>query len=167
VTLPLIAKFSFGGDAGTYALMTTFMGLGAVVGGLSVAGSGKRGIGPLSFWAVALGATTLVASVAPNLILELVALLMVGVASISFIALGNATLQLTASPEMRGRVMGLWTVAFLGSTPIGGPIVGWLGEHIDPRVGLGTGAVAALLCGALVWWVAGRGSRSSAEVGRP
>jgi len=167
VTLPLMAKFSFGGDAGTYALMTTFMGLGAVVGGLSVAGSGKRGIGPLSFWAMALGATTLIASVAPNLILELVALLLVGVASISFIALGNATLQLTAAPEMRGRVMGLWTVAFLGSTPIGGPIVGWLGEHIDPRVGLGTGAVAALVCGAVVWWVAGRWSRSSSDVGRP
>jgi MFS family permease len=166
VTLPLIAKFSFGGDAGTYALMTTSMGLGAVIGGLGVAGRGKHGLAPLSFWAMALGVTTLGATVAPTFLLELVALFLVGVASISFIALGNATLQLTASPEMRGRVMGLWTVAFLGSTPIGGPIVGWLGEHIDPRVGLGTGAVAALVCGALVWWVAKRWSRSTA-VGRP
>jgi MFS family permease len=166
VTLPLIAKFSFGGDAGTYALMTTSMGLGAVTGGLGVAGRGKHGLAPLSFWAMALGVTTLGATVAPSFVLELAALFLVGVASISFIALGNATLQLTASPEMRGRVMGLWTVAFLGSTPIGGPIVGWLGEHIDPRVGLGTGAVAALACGTVVWWVAKRWSRST-EVGRP
>jgi MFS family permease len=166
VTLPLIAKFSFGGDAGTYALMTTSMGLGAVVGGLGVANRGKHGLVPLSFWAMALGVTTLGATVAPSFVLELAALFLVGVASISFIALGNATLQLTASPEMRGRVMGLWTVAFLGSTPIGGPIVGWLGEHIDPRVGLGTGAVAALVCGTVVWWVAKRWSRST-EVGRP
>jgi len=60
---------------------------------------------------------------------------------------------------MRGRVMSLWAVAFLGSTPIGGPIVGWVGEHAGPRYGLALGGVAALLAGALAY-------RSLARIGR-
>ncbi len=74
-----------------------------------------------------------------------------GAASIRFLALGNATLQLAASPEMRGRVMALWAVAFLGSTPIGGPIIGWIGEHIGPRWAMGLGATATLTAGILAY----------------
>jgi MFS family permease len=80
-----------------------------------------------------------------------VALVALGAASISFLALGNATLQLSATPEMRGRVMGLWAVAFLGSTPVGGPIIGWVGENVGPRYGLGLGGVATLLAAAFAY----------------
>ena len=66
-------------------------------------------------------------------------------ASIAFMSTGNSTLQLTAAPEMRGRVMSLWFVAFQGSTPIGGPIVGWVMAVSGPRAGLGLGAVTAAL----------------------
>ncbi len=62
-------------------------------------------------------------------------------ANISFMATGNSTLQLTADPEMRGRVMSLWFVAFQGSTPIGGPIVGVAMGLFGARAGLGLGAV--------------------------
>ena len=65
------------------------------------------------------------AALAPSLGLELAALTLAGAASIAFMATGNSTLQLNAAPSMRGRVMSLWFVAFQGSTPIGGPIVGW------------------------------------------
>jgi MFS family permease len=70
---------------------------------------------------------------------------MTGAASIAFMSSGNSTLQLNAAPEMRGRVMSLWFVAFQGSTPIGGPIVGVTMSTIGPRAGLGLGAITVLL----------------------
>jgi len=149
VILPLMAKFTFHGDAGTYGLMTSFMGGGAVVGGLYAASRRPRSPTQLSLLAMVFGGVLLAASAAPTLVLELAALMLVGAVSISFIALGNTSLQLTARPEMRGRVMALWSVAFLGSTPVGGPIVGWVGQHAGPRWGLALGGMAALLAGAL------------------
>ncbi len=151
VTLPLMARFAFQGDAGTYGLMTSFMGGGAVVGGLYAASRPPRSPTALSLLALVFGAVLLAASLAPTLPLELAALVLVGAVSITFIASGNTTLQLAARPEMRGRVMALWSVAFLGSTPVGGPIVGWVGQHFGPRLALGLGAVAALVAGALAY----------------
>jgi MFS family permease len=90
------------------------------------------------------------ATLAPSLTVELVALGLAGGASISFMATGNSTLQLNAAPAMRGRVMSLWFVAFQGSTPIGGPIVGGVMELLGARAGLGLGAItcfAVALCG--------------------
>ena len=81
------------------------------------------------------------ATFAPSLAVELVALALVGWASVTFMSTGNATLQLTAEPTMRGRVMSLWFVAFQGSTPIGGPIIGWVMAEAGARAGLGVGAV--------------------------
>jgi sugar phosphate permease len=62
-----------------------------------------------------------------------------------FISLGNTTLQLTSKASMRGRVMALWSIAFLGTTPIGGPIIGSIADHTNPRIGLAVGGVAALI----------------------
>jgi MFS family permease len=90
-----------------------------------------------------------VAAVAPDLWLELIALAAVGAASVTFLSKGNTTLQLSAAPQMRGRVMALWSVAFLGTTPIGGPVVGLVAEHAGPRWGLGLGAVACVVAAVL------------------
>jgi MFS family permease len=76
---------------------------------------------------------------------ELVALAAVGWASVTFIATGNTTLQLQTEPTMRGRVMSLWAVAFQGTTPIGGPLIGWVVAMAGARIGLGVGAVACLV----------------------
>ena len=65
------------------------------------------------------------------------------------VAQSKTTLQLTAKPEMRGRVMALWALAWLGSTPIGGPIIGWAGQAIGARWALVIGGVATLACGIL------------------
>jgi MFS family permease len=82
--------------------------------------------------------------------------------------MGNTTLQLAASPSMRGRIMGLWSVAFMGSTPIGGPIVGWVGQHLGSRYGLGLGGVAAILAAALLYPSLARIQRRAvAEQGSP
>jgi MFS family permease len=75
----------------------------------------------------------------------LVALGLAGGASISFMSTGNSTLQLTAAPSMRGRVMSLWFVAFQGSTPIGGPIIGWVMANVGARAGMGVGGVSCLV----------------------
>jgi MFS family permease len=121
------------------------MGLGAVLGGLFVAGRGRIGLRFLSGAAAAFGTTLLFASLAPTLGVELLALAAVGASSIAFMSTGNATLQLNADPSMRGRVMALWFVAFQGSTPIGGPVVGWVMAAAGARAGLGVGGVTCLL----------------------
>jgi MFS family permease len=85
---------------------------------------------------------------APTLPVALVVSPLLGAAAIAFAITGNSTLQLTASPTMRGRVMALYSVVFLGSTPIGGPIAGWVGQHLGSRVALAGGGVIAVAVGA-------------------
>ena len=63
----------------------------------------------------------------------------------TFLATGNSTLQLQSDPSMRGRVMSLWAVAFLGSTPVGGPLIGWIVATTNARIGLGVGGIACLV----------------------
>jgi MFS family permease len=131
--------------ATAYGFMTAAMGVGAVVGGLFVAAKGRTGLPTLVLSASAFGVVLLLAALAPDLPIELVALALAGGASISFMSTGNSTLQLNALPSMRGRVMSLWFVAFQGSTPIGGPIVGWVMAAAGARAGLGLGGVTCLL----------------------
>jgi MFS family permease len=145
VTLPVVDRESLHGGAAAYGLMTAAMGIGAVAGGLVTAARGRTGIRALTIAALAFGATILLAAVAPNLPLELVALAIAGAGSVAFMAIGNSTLQLGAAPQMRGRVMSLWFVAFQGSTPLGGPIVGWVAAAAGARVGLGLGGVTCLV----------------------
>lgn len=142
VMLPIVAKNTFGGDAQTYGFLMTAMGVGAVVGGLFVAARGSTGVRALIRSALFFGVAVLAAALAPYLWVELLVLMLVGAASIGFMARGNSTLQLESAPHMRGRVMALYAVAFLGSTPIGGPIAGAVGEHFGGRAALLLGAAA-------------------------
>ena len=144
VTLPLLARVSLHGGAGTYAFVTAAMGVGAVAGGLVVAGLARTGLLPFTVAAAGFGTATLAAALIPSLPGELAALTVVGIFSTAFMATGNTTLQLTADPRFRGRVMALWSVTFTGSTPIGGPIVGVIADDLGPRYGLGIGALACL-----------------------
>ena len=145
VSLPVMASRGLHVGAAGYGFMTAAMGVGAVVGGLLVAARGRTGLGPLVAAASALGVALGLATLAPNLPLELAALAFAGGASISFMSTGNSTMQLTAEPGMRGRVMSLWFVAFQGSTPIGGPLVGWTMAVLGARAGLGLGALTCLI----------------------
>jgi MFS family permease len=145
VTLPVMASRGLHAGSTGFGFMTAAMGLGAVLGGLVVAARGKIGLRALTLAAGGFGIALALATLAPSLPLELVALAFVGWGSISFMSMGNSTLQLTAEPEMRGRVMSLWFVAFQGSTPIGGPVVGWLMAVAGARAGLGLGTVTILI----------------------
>ncbi len=149
VVLPAFAVQTFDGGARSYGLITAAMGIGAVIGGLASAGRHATGIAPLVVAAAVFGLTDLVAAVAPTVEFAALALVAVGAGSVWFLSIGNSTLQMVADPQMRGRVMALWAVAFLGSTPIGGPVVGWVAEHAGPRWALTLGATAALAAAAL------------------
>jgi len=145
VTLPVMASQGLHVGATGFGFMTAAMGVGAVVGGLLVAAKGKVGLPPLVLAATAFGVALLLACVSPSLPVELLALALAGAASIAFMSTGNSTLQLTAAPTMRGRVMSLWFVAFQGSTPIGGPVVGWVMATAGARAGLGLGGATCLV----------------------
>ncbi len=145
VSLPVMASRGLHVGSTGFGFMTGAMGFGAVLGGLLVAARGKIGVRPLVVSAAGFGVTMSLAALAPSLPVELIALMFVGSASISFMSMGNSTLQLTAEPNMRGRVMSLWFVSFQGSTPIGGPIVGWLMAVAGARAGLGVGAITCFL----------------------
>ncbi len=147
VTLPLMASQAFGGGTATYGVMASVMGAGAAVGGLISAGRAKPQARTMCLAAIGWGVAILAAAVAPNLAVELVAMVFVGYGSISFNSLAKTALQLAAAPSMRGRVMALWALAWLGSTPIGGPIVGWIGQDAGARWSLVVGGVATLACG--------------------
>lgn len=149
VSLPLLARYTFGGGAGTYGMMLSLMGAGAVVGGLVVAGRRWRpGTRTLSLIASVFGVLILAVALAPGLPAALAVILPMGAASVAFIATANTTLQLRADPVMRGRVMALYSVAFLGSTPVGALIVGGVGSAFGARSALAIGGLAALAAAA-------------------
>src|ERR1700735_4556419 len=160
ISLPLVARSTFHGGAGTYGVMTAVMGAGAVIGGLITASRKRvrrRGLADAAIgWGgappaaaraprppralaparIGGGVPTTAAALAPSLPLEYVALVFVGYGSISFNALAKTALQLSSASAMRGRVMALWAVAWQGSTPIGGPLVGLVGQELGARWGL-------------------------------
>src|SRR4051794_12666630 len=145
VILPLLADFTWHGTAATYAMLTAAMGLGSV-GGALAAGARGRVSGRLLVVASSLfGVALLLAAIAPTLPLQIIALVPLGAASVTFAAGVNSALQIAVEPVMRGRVMALYSIVFLGSTPIGAPLVGWLAQAAGPRAGLLAGAAAALI----------------------
>ena len=147
VLLPLLARFTWHGSASTYALLTATMGAGAIAGALA-AGTRRRVDVPLVAAAsVIFGGVTLLAAAAPTLPVQLLALPLVGAASVTFSASLNSSMQLAADPRMRGRVMALYSVVFLGSTPIGGPLTGWIAQTWSPRLALVVGGAAAIVAG--------------------
>jgi MFS family permease len=151
VTLPVVAGTVFHGSSTVYGLLLAVMGIGAVVGGLWSAARGKTGTRALIQASLIFGICMTFAALAPALAIELIAMALVGFASVSFLSMANSTLQLGTDPQMRGRVMALWAVAFMGSTPIGGPLIGWITSVAGARVGLGVGAASCLLAGVIGW----------------
>ncbi len=145
VTLPVFAAQTFHGNATTYGFLTAAMGFGAIFGGLVTATRGRTGLRPMTFAGAAFGVAMLCSALSPTITVAFVAMAATGWAAVTFLATGNTTLQLEAAPSMRGRVMGLWAVSFAGSTPVGGPLIGWIVQVTNAPVGLATGGVACLV----------------------
>jgi MFS family permease len=144
VVLPLLAKFSFDGGATAYGLLVSAMAVGSIIGALVNGAHGRTGPRLIAGGALAFGIFALLSGAMPTLALEIPVLIGLGAAAVTFAATINSSLQLAVSPEMRGRVMALYSVVFLGSTPIGGPLAGWLAETYDPRVALLLAGVTGL-----------------------
>ncbi len=152
VTLALLATVTFHGGAASYAVLTSCMGVGAIVGGLAVAHRGRPTPRLLQGVALTFGALLAAVALSPSLAVAAVVIVFMGAASIAFIATANAELQLEADPSMRGRVMALYSMAFLGSTPIGSPLIGAIAVWTNPRVSIAVGAAATLLAAGILRW---------------
>ena len=151
VLLPLLAERTFAGDAGTLGLLLAVMGLGSLVGALAMARGTRPSERRLVVSAALLGLVSIAAALAPVLRVELAVMAVLGLVSIVFMITANTTLQLTSRPDMRGRVMALYSVVFLGGTPFGAPVAGWVAEHLGPRVGMALGGAAAMAVGLVAW----------------
>jgi MFS family permease len=152
VTLALLAKVTFQGGPGAYSLLTACMGVGAVVGGLIAAHRARPTPRLLQVLALVFGGLLASVALAPTLVTAAILIVLMGAASIGFIATANASLQLGSDPAMRGRVMALYAMAFLGTTPIGAPLVGAIAQWTNPRVSLLCGAVATVVAAGLLMW---------------
>lgn len=156
VLMPLFAERTFGGDAGTLGLLLSVTGVGSLAGALVMAGRPSPSERRLSLAALGVGVVTTLVAFAPTLPVAVVAMIPLGVASIVFFITANSTLQLSARPDMRGRVMAIYGIVFLGSTPIAAPIAGWVGEHLGARTGLAGGGVIAVGTGLVGLWMLSR-----------
>jgi MFS family permease len=151
VILPVLAKQTFAGDARTLGLLGAFLGIGMFVGSLTNAAFGRPTRNFLVAGGSALGTLTLLVAGAPSVWLATALMIPLGAASMGFLATMNSSLQLTSSDSMRGRVMALYFVLFLGSTPIGAPIVGWISEAFSPRAALAVGGIVTLVACLYGW----------------
>lgn len=155
VLMPLMASSVFRSGASTFGLLMSFMGAGAFVGALVSANRARPSHRLLAFAGIAFGALLIGAALAPTLPIELVVLVFLGAAMITFQATANSLLQLNSDPALRGRVMALYVMVFLGTTPIGAPIVGWVAQQFGARTGLGLGGVATLIASIVLFWALG------------
>jgi MFS family permease len=159
ISLPLMARGVFHRGVGTYGAMSAVLGAGAVIGGLITAARAVTARTGLAVFAVGWGIALTAAALAPDMLAEYIVLLFVGYGSIVFNTLAKTVLQLSAAPSMRGRVMALWGVAWMGSTPIGGPVVGWVGQELGARWSLLIGGIPTVVAGLLAYPVLARVDR--------
>ncbi|MFZ0453374.1 MAG: MFS transporter [Ignavibacteriaceae bacterium] len=148
VNLPIFAKYTFKTGADGYALLNTAMGIGAVTGGILIAGRKIITTKNLIYTSFIFGTCIILTAISPTIHIAILMMIIVGIFLIQFTSYGESMLQLESSPNMRSRVMSLWSIAFLGSTPIGGLIIGWIGEYASPRWGLTVSGFAAIIAGA-------------------
>jgi MFS family permease len=162
VILPLIAQQAFHGGAGLFGTLYSVMSIGSVAGALYTASRLSVSARYMVFAAFAFGLVILGAAAAPTLVLEGLALIALGAVSAAYTSTTQAVLQLSSSPSVRGRVMALYSVVFLGSTPIGGPIVGWIAERFGVRTGFAVGGVVTVVTALLAVPVVRRIGRTRA-----
>lgn len=152
IVLPLMARYVFHGGAGLYGALFATMAGGSLVGALLTAARARPSRALLVGAATGFSVLSIVVALAPTALFAMVALIPMGACSMAFIATANSTLQLNARHDMRGRVMAVYALVFLGSTPIGGPLIGWISQGWGARAGLLVGgglSLAASVAGAV------------------
>jgi MFS family permease len=149
---PLFNERDLHGSTTTYTWLFAVVSVGALIGALRVARRHTTSIRSVALSSLGYGAAMTVMAFAPNQWIAYAVGLLLGVTSIAFLTSSTAIVQMRSAPEMRGRVLALQAMLFLGSTPIGGPIVGWVAQQFGARYAIGVGAAAAF--GAGLWGLA-------------
>jgi MFS family permease len=165
VSIPLMAHSAFHLGATGFGLLYAAMGAGAVVSGVTLAGKVPGRVRTLAIAAAAFGVALGAAALVPTPAGAAVCLAFAGAASVVYSSSTNGTLQIRADPPMRGRVVALYIMAFMGSTAVGGPLVGVVGQVFGPRASLWVGAIgcAAAVLLALAYELRERGRRRPAR----
>lgn len=160
VVFPLFVTRDIGGDDTTFTILLSIVSLGSLGGALATARRKHIDIRLVGLSALAFGASLTAMALAPNLAVLLPTGILVGVGSIAFLTSSTAIVQVQADPSMRGRVLALQAMVFLGSTPVGGPILGWICDAFGARYAIGVGAVGCFVAGG---WGLAMARRDSGE----
>ena len=147
LTNAMMATDVFGVGAGEFGLLGTIMAVGTLGGALLAARRGKPRLRYLLGGAVGFGVAAIIASLMPTFFWYAVMMVPVGLASLTFLNSANTTIQLGVDQAYRGRVIALYVVVVQGGTPIGAPLVGWLGTEFGARWSVGGGAIISLIAG--------------------
>ncbi|MEU7475371.1 MFS transporter [Lentzea sp. NPDC042327] len=162
LTLAIMARNVFGGDADAYGLLSTLIAVGTLAGATVAARRKTPRMSVFIGSGVVFGALEVVSGLMPTMLLTGLMMIPVGVAMMTFNTTANATVQLAVEPEMRGRVMGIYMLVFLGGNPVGGPLMGWLGE-VNGRAPIIVGGVLSVLVTVTAWVILVR----RGDIGRP
>lgn len=145
MTSALMARAEFGKGAGEYGILGSVLAIGSLAGALLAARRERPRVRLVIGAAFAFGVATGVQALMPTYVSYAVACIPVGLASLTMMTAANTTIQMSTDPVVRGRVMSLYMIVMLGATPIGSPIVGWIGEQFGPRWSIGIGSITALM----------------------
>lgn len=153
LTSAVMARTEFGKGPGEYGVLGSILAIGSLTGALLAARRQRPRVRLVVGSAIAFGVATGVMALMPSYELYALSSIPVGFASLTMLTSANSTIQLGTTPAMRGRVMSLYLIVFLGATPIGSPVVGWVAETYGARWSIGVGSIASLLVGtaAAVW----------------
>ncbi|HEY0215055.1 MAG TPA: MFS transporter [Cellulomonas sp.] len=153
MTSALMARAEFDKGAGEYGILGSIMAIGSLTGALLAARRERPRVRLVIGAAFGFGVATGIQALMPSYVSFAVACIPVGLASLTMLTAANTTIQMSTDPAVRGRVMSLYMIVMLGATPIGSPIVGWIGETWGPRWSIGIGSVTALIVatGAAIW----------------
>jgi MFS family permease len=156
MTTAIIARLVFHKDAAEYGLLGSIMAVGSLAGALLAARRDHPSTKLVVGSALVFGVVSTIAAIMPTYWTFAIALIPVGLTALTLLTTANSTVQMTVAPAMRGRVMALYMAIFMGTTPIGAPIVGWIGEAWGPRWTIGFGglvsiATALAAIGFLMW----------------
>jgi len=165
VTIPLLIEGPLHGGTSSFTTLFSIVSLGSLVGALATARRSTVDGHHVVVGAAGFGVTLAGLALAPNLAAAYLVAPVLGVASILFLTSSTATVQLLADPAYRGRVLAIQAMVFLGSTPIGGPLVGWVADSTGPRSAVALGAVACL--GAAVYGHRAMGGSSRPTPAQP
>lgn len=153
LTSALMARTEFGRGAQEYGILGSVLAIGSLTGALLAARRERPRVRLVIGAAFAFGVATGVMALMPTYASFAVACIPVGLASLTMMTAANTSIQMSTDPTMRGRVMSLYMVVFLGATPVGSPIVGWIGETFGARWSIGVGSISAILVSvAAAWW---------------